>query len=324
MSEHPALICAFDLSAGGASRPLSWQEISTKHKAEGWRWIHMDRRAGETEEWLRKGAKIPPLAVEALMAEETRPRVFQLGNGHMVILRGVNLNPGAAPEDLVSIRLWIEDDRIISLRRVRLLAIQDIREGIKAGTGPDSISGFLASLAMALLTRMSNVVIELEDAVDELEEEGAALPSAEQREKLMEIRRQAIPLRRFLSPQREVLQQLLTLNTSWLKADDLPRIREALEQASRLIETLDAIRERAGLLHEEMTNRMAERTNRNMYVLTVVAAIFLPLGLITGLLGINVGGIPGTDEPLAFLIVCLILVGAGIAEFVLLRLLRWI
>ena len=69
---------------------------------------------------------------------------------------------------------------------------------------------------------------------------------------------------------------------------------------------------------------MAERMNRNMYVLTIVAAIFLPLGLLTGLLGINVGGIPGSDNPLAFLIVCALIVGVGVLEYALLRLLRWI
>ena len=47
--------------------------------------------------------------------------------------------------------------------------------------------------------------------------------------------------------------------------------------------------------------------NKTMYVLSIVAGIFLPLGLLTGLLGINVGGIPGTEHPLAFMLVCVLL-----------------
>lgn len=54
-----------------------------------------------------------------------------------------------------------------------------------------------------------------------------------------------------------------------------------------------------------------------MYVLSVVAAIFLPLGFVTGLLGINVGGIPGTEWPWSFTVVCvaLLVMAGGLAEF---------
>ena len=66
------------------------------------------------------------------------------------------------------------------------------------------------------------------------------------------------------------------------------------------------------MTQEELLARSQERLNRNTYILSIVAAVFLPLGFLTGLLGINVGGIPGTDSPSAFLIVCgaLLLVGA--------------
>lgn len=48
-----------------------------------------------------------------------------------------------------------------------------------------------------------------------------------------------------------------------------------------------------------------------MFVLSIVDGIFLPLGLLTGLLGVNVGGIPGTENPSAFLVVCVILLVLG-------------
>ena len=53
--------------------------------------------------------------------------------------------------------------------------------------------------------------------------------------------------------------------------------------------------------------------NRRMLLLSVVAAVFLPLSLVTGLLGMNVGGIPGTQSPLAFAIICISLVVIGVA-----------
>ena len=321
---HPALICAYDIAEDGSAIALSWEELDNPIPQGRWRWIHLDRTHEETGAWLARAGQVPALAAEALLAEETRPRVFALEHGHIAILRGINHNPDFAPEDMVSIRLWIEDRRIISLRRMRLLAIQDLRAACDGGTAPGNIGGFLADLASALLRRMSPVVLDLEDDLDAMEETGVALPTARQRERLVALCRRAIPLRRYLSPQRDALSVASNLKADWLDADSAARIREAFDQASRLVEALDAVRERAGLLHEEFANRLAERTNRNMYVLTVVAAIFLPLGLLTGLLGINVGGIPGTDNPWAFATVAALIVAIGIAEFAYLRSKGWI
>ena len=106
-----------------------------------------------------------------------------------------------------------------------------------------------------------------------------------------------------------MLARLPTEAVTWLTDLDRARLREEAERIARLVEDIDADRERAAVTQEELSNRLAEETNRTMYVLSLVAAIFLPLGLLTGLLGINVGGIPGTESPWAFTIVTLGLVG---------------
>ena len=82
----------------------------------------------------------------------------------------------------------------------------------------------------------------------------------------------------------------------------------------RYVEDLDESRERAAVTQEELAGRISDRMNKTMYMLAIVATVFLPLGLLTGLLGINVGGIPGTDNTYAFLIVCLMLVSLAFAE----------
>ena len=60
------------------------------------------------------------------------------------------------------------------------------------------------------------------------------------------------------------------------------------------------MRERAAVIQEELAGRLAEQMNKRMYMLSMVAAVFLPLGFLTGLLGINFGGIPGAGNPLGF------------------------
>ena len=215
------------------------------------------------------------------------------GDGLLVILRGVNLNPGADPEDMVSIRLWIERTRVISFRRHHLMAVEDLKEALDRGTGPTNAGEFLVALCGALVARVGGVLEELHDALDGLEEEVLSADSHDLRPKLANLRRQAIALRRYLAPQREALSRLLSERVAWLEEAERARLREIADRTTRYVEDLDSARDRAAVTQEELASRLAEAMNQKMYVVALVAAIFLPLGLLTGLLGINVGGIPG-------------------------------
>jgi zinc transporter len=96
------------------------------------------------------------------------------------------------------------------------------------------------------------------------------------------------------------------------------------DRITRYVEDLDAARERAAIIQDELTTRLAETMNRNMYMLSVIAAIFLPLSLLTGLLGINVGGIPGVEWKWAFTLVTAGITLLGVAGFLLMRRLKWV
>ncbi len=102
------------------------------------------------------------------------------------------------------------------------------------------------------------------------------------------------------------------------------RLREVSDRTMPHVEDLDAVRDRTAVLQDELTTQMSEQMNRTMYLLTVVATVMLPLGFVTGLLGVNVAGIPGANSPWAFGALCAILVLLVAFEVVILRRLRWI
>lgn len=101
-------------------------------------------------------------------------------------------------------------------------------------------------------------------------------------------------------------------------------VRELTERTSRFVEDIDSARDRAAITQEELNNRLSEQMNKAMYLLSIVAAIFLPLGLITGLLGINVGGIPGAENKLSFLIVTVFLVVLAVILVGLFKRVKWL
>ena len=293
--------------AGGARR-ISLAEAGTRATAPGWQWMHLDHSEPEHREWLMKASGLSPLSCEALLELETRPRFVTEGDHMLVILRGVNLNPGAEPDDMISLRIWVEAYRVITLRHRRLLAVQDVRKSLFAGSGPRSPGELLVSIAGRLVDRQAGVIAAMEDTVDDVELQMMSDPGYALRSKIAEFRRQAIGLRRYIAPQRDVLVRLGQERVSWLDDHLRARQREVAERQVRLVEEVDSARERAGIAQEELNGRLSEQMNRNMYLLSLVAGVFLPLGLLTGLLGINVGGMPGVDSPYAFAIVCALLV----------------
>jgi len=304
MEESGGLVYAYILDGKGGGRGTGWEGVRSWSPGQGVLWVHMNYAGDESSRWLAEEAGLDELTREALVSEDPRPRSAATDGRLLVFLRGVNLNPGADPEDMVSVRAVIDSSRIITLRRRKVMATDDIRDAIEAGSGPVSSGEFLAELANALMDRMGVVLDELDDAVDELEDEVLTAESYELRPKIAALRRQAISLRRYLAPQRDALARLQMEKADWLGDMCRLHLREAADRMTRYVEDLDSARERASVTHEELDGRLSERMNRTMYILSIVATIFLPLSFLTGLLGINVGGIPGANDPSAFLIVC--------------------
>ena len=143
------------------------------------------------------------------------------------------------------------------------------------------------------------------------------------REKIIDIRKEAIVLRRYMAPQKDAIAQLRLCEFSWLDAGHKRHLVENYDHLMRYVEDLDAIRERAQIVKDELANIIADRLNKNRYVLSVIAAVFIPLGVLTGLLGINVGGIPGVDNPNAFFIFSGILILLVVIQILLFKKLKW-
>jgi zinc transporter len=168
------------------------------------------------------------------------------------------------------------------------------------------------------------VIDELSDAVDALEEQVVDGEISKVRDDLSQARKRAISLRRHLAPQREAFTRLQSERHEMLDGMDSVHFREIADETTRFVEELDTIRERASVVQDEVMNRLTERQNRNSYVLTVVAAIMLPLSFITSLFGVSLSNIPLSDDPNAFWILVGILVVLIAAEVALFRWTRWL
>jgi zinc transporter len=291
---------AYRVDARGQAERMNLAGIGRDSGPQGFFWVHLDGRDDETLAWLRGRPELTPAIVAALTAVETRPRTEEMGDGALINLRGLGDTPEDDPDRLVSIRLWAGKGRVFSVGFRSLAAIDAVCDRMKAGKVRDP-GDLIAALAMAITATLDEKVASIGDLLDDCEVKIEPDQHAYgMRHVIGGARSDAIEYRRFVVPQRTALERLAALDAPWLEEDDRVHLREAADRFARMGEELEAVRERAALMHEQLTDMRAEQIDSRTLILSIVALIFLPLTFITGLLGMNVEGIPFAHAPWAF------------------------
>jgi len=316
------LLFAYALDGQGGATKIGWPEINAA--GDQLKWIHLDFSNPGSARWLRHASNIDSSIVDALLDNDSRPRSVSHYNGVLVTLRAINTNTGADPEDMVSIRIWLENNRIVTTRRRRLLTVRSLEQEFQKNSGPKTPGEFLVRIVDKLSERIDPVIDHLDEQVDQAEERFQEAHANSYRGEFSAFRRQAMRLRRFMAPQRESLETASRLDTPLLNANEKFALHEAADQVTRHVEDLDLIRERAMVAQEELLARMAQEQNSRMYILAIVAAIFLPLSFLTGLMGMNVAGLPGTEDPTSFSLLALLMSGIGVIIVLFFRWKKWL
>lgn len=325
LPEEDGLLSGCVLDGQGGAKIMGWADVDTWKEEDGPLWLHFEQNSARVQDWLRLKSGLTPTTVEALLAVETRPRVFRGKRGLAAILRGVNTNPGSEPDDLVAIRMWSDGKRVITLRHERLRTPRDIfTQLLEYQNGPTSASQLYERLIGRLIDRMAGTVAAYDERLDEIETGLDIARAGETRRRLSDLRQSIVMLRRYMSPQREALNNLMAEPPAWLDEQSRMNVRETSDKLLRYVEELDTARERSMVIKDDIANQLAESTNKTLYVLAIISAIFLPLAFLTGLLGINIGGMPGVDNPSAFWIFCGIMLVLLVFELILFRRLKWL
>jgi zinc transporter len=150
---------------------------------------------------------------------------------------------------------------------------------------------------------MVQIVRDSTGRVNSIEDSLLANRVGSSRAKLGALRRVLVRLQRLLAPEPAALFRLLSRPPAWLAEEDQQELRQAAEEFSTAVADSAALGERVKILQEELAALIGERSNRTLFVLTVVTVLALPFNVIGGLLGMNVGGIPFAEHTGGFWIV---------------------
>ena len=317
LANRGGLIGAYRLDRSGGGADMDWAAIEADPlgtKVDGDIWVHVDRTGTRAKQWIESGARLPASASRIMLEADPRPRfsyypaTSDTPEGMVFVLRGMNFNENAEVEDMVSVRLWIDQDRVITTRRRKLMSIDERRQALLRGNGPRESVDVLVGINESLLHRIEPELASMDEEISTYEENENTIDRAEIRESIADMRRKIVIIRRYLSPQRDALMHAERDMPEWVGDEVRHSIHDSEVGLARCIDHLDEMRERAKAVQDELTLIENERAARISMRLTVIAAIFLPANMIAAIWGMNTGGMPFLLHPQGFWIVLGILV----------------
>jgi zinc transporter len=321
LPDDRGLITGFVLCLDEPPVKLGWPELlRVAEIAQGKLiWLHFNLTDVRAREWITKSGFLPEKAAAFLLSTDSRIRLDRLDEGIVGVLGDLHHDFDLDPESLGLIRLFADAGVLVTGRRHPLMAVDRLRREAIAGVNITSPISLLAHLLSHLAESFETIISGLGDQVDDIEDRILAGRFHSEGGGLAGVRRLMSRLRRHLNAERHELTDILTQLPPWCTETDEADLRRAVARLEAFGQDLDLLYERGRALQEEIASRRGEATNRNLYVLSIVTTIFLPMTLITGLFGINVGGMPWLESHLGFWWVVFGMFATAIVTFLILH-----
>ncbi len=300
------LICGYRFAPQGRAEPIDsddaarWLTDGAHDGAGDFTWLHFNLSHAGTERWLRRHAGLPEAFFDALHDGRHSTRLERDEASLIAVINDVHFDFSFESSDIAT--LWIAVDRrlVVTARQSPLRSVDRLRTAIKRGEPMRSTAELLERLLRAQADVLVDVVRGVTGRIDDLEDDLLAGKLDHKRTRLGVLRRLLVRLQRLLAPEPAALFRLLQRPPAWMGERDVDDLREASEEFSVALRDMAALQERIKLLQEEIAAAVNEGTGRSLFVLTVVTVLALPINILAGLFGMNVGGIPLAENPFGF------------------------
>jgi zinc transporter len=314
----PGLVWAFRIHADGSPEQLPIDAPIESHH-DGWLWLHFNLADARACNFLRGLASVPTSAAAALIAPDGHQQlqiqescVFGIFADHICDLNGVT-------KEIGYLHFAMTDRLLISARRHALSAAEITRQVLLGGCKLSSVAGLLEMIVDHVIESIDRYADEIAIEMDEVEEELLARDISDQRQRLTLVRKAAVRLHRQIQGMCALFRRV----GRQLDLEARPHLRlpagELLQRLEGLDHEIIAMRERAQLLQEEVTLKVAEETNRSLHILTIITTFFLPANLVAGIFGMNTKGLPFAEDEAGFIWAIVILISSSALILLLLR-----
>ncbi|MGB2682934.1 MAG: CorA family divalent cation transporter [Candidatus Competibacter sp.] len=297
------LICGFAMQSGRCSQPLAGEELNAAlAQPDAVVWLHFNLRIGQARDWIAGRGHLPETSRRLLLDDDDRKRI-ERGDRHLIgVISDIRYDFGVDfdPDQIAALRFHLDSHHLISARRQPCSAADQLRTEIGAGRTFESAPGMMVRWFEWQVSRLGDTTLRIRGRLDDIEEQILTAQVWGQHARLGGIRRLAVRLNHHFGPEYRMLQRLSRQPPDWFPSADHAALAEVVEDFRELVADWNEAQERAKLLQEELAARLAEQTNRNLYILSLFTALLLPPSVIAGIFGMNVAGLPGLQEGAAF------------------------
>jgi len=307
-SDQCGLVCSYLFGRGPHPLPIEaadaeqWLRQRASHPGE-FLWLHFNLANTATEKWMREHTTLANEFYEALHEGSRSTRIEQADNTLVAVINDVLRDFSFEPSDIASVCLSVDQHLVVSARRQPLQAVERLRQAVRGGETVASTVVLLTHLLRDQADVLTRIVRDATAKVDSIEDNLLSGKLRFKRHDLGSLRRVLVRLQRLLAPEPAALFRLLQRPPSWVSESDRQELRESSEEFAVTLNDMAALQERIKALQEEIAALVNEANNRSLYVLTIVTVLALPINIIAGLLGMNVGGIPLADDREGFWII---------------------
>ncbi|GAA3891718.1 transporter [Gibbsiella dentisursi] len=310
--EVTGLICGHVFRPGEAPQKMSSSTICQAYHAlppgGGFVWLHLNLNHAAAEKWLKNHFAIPEFFFEEIRQGSYTTRIERQGEDLFAVLNDVNFHPKETNPEVSTLWLYCCSQLIVTVRHKPLRLIEQVLRRLDA-LSVASTTELLAQLLEEQEDVLEQIVRQTNQNVDAIEDRLLSHHVQQNRTELGQMRRLLLRFQRLLAPEPASLFRLLNRPPAWLSREGLQDLRQFAEEFTVVLNDLVALTERIRLLQEEIGAKRMEQNNRTLYTLTVITVLALPINIVAGFFGMNVGGIPLAGNHHGFILLVL-LVGA--------------
>ncbi len=327
-ADEAGLICGylFDATSPEPSRAVhsveaaQWLASAGEAPAAAYLWLHFNLSHAQAERWLHRHAGLPDTFYETLREGLHSTRIERADDALIAVINDVHFEFGFEPSDISTLWISVGPRLVVTTRAKPLRSVDALRTAVRAGDAPRSSTELLEHLLRTQADVLMAIVRDVTSRIDDIEDAQLACRLDHKRVRLGALRRLLVRLQRLLAPEPAALFRLLQRPPGWMASADADELRGSTEEFSLVLRDMQALQERIKLLQEEIAARVNEDNNRSLFVLTVVTVLALPINIVAGLLGMNVGGIPLAEHKNGFwIVVAIIATFTGLAAWAAMR-----
>lgn len=299
-ADRHGLICGYRFQPGRPVEGLDTAEQALAHLVlteaaqgqGGFVWLHFNLSHAGAEAWLRAHGGPAESFLEGLHEGSRATRIERDAERLFAVINDVTFDFSFDASDVATLWLSVAPGLVLSARRQPLRSVDRLRMAVKRGETLASSVELLDHLLGDQADELQRIVRQATDRIDDIEDALLAGQHERHGAELARLRRLMVRLQRLLAPEPGALMRTLARPPRWISAEDRQQLHRASEEFALVLGDIAALQERIKLMQDEAAARVAEQNNRSLFMLTMVTVLALPINLVSGLFGMNVGGVP--------------------------------